>query len=220
MNGAHDLGGMHGFGPVVPEPDEPVFHAEWERRAFALTLAMGFLGRWTLDMSRHARESLPPTRYLGSSYYQIWTLGLVRLMLDAGLVTPGEVETGKVAVAPRQLDRPPPQAADVAAILARGGPSERPAAAAAAFAPGDRVRARRLNPSGHTRLPRYLRGCDGDIVACRGLHVFPDSNGHGKGEDPRHLYTVRFAARDVWGAAANPRDEILADLWEPYLERR
>ena len=86
MNGAQDLGGMMGFGPVSPEPDEPAFHAEWEKRALAVTLACGGLGEWNIDMSRHARETLPPPEYLTSSYYEIWTKGLLKLLAARGLV--------------------------------------------------------------------------------------------------------------------------------------
>jgi len=92
-------------------------------------------------------------------------------------------------------------------------------AAPPAFAEGDTVRARNLNPPGHTRLPRYARGHVGVVVALHGAHVFPDSHAHGKGEDPHPLYTVRFTATELWGAAANPRDSVCLDLWEPYLER-
>jgi hypothetical protein len=92
MNGVHDLGGMHGFGPVVPEPDEPVFHTAWERRAFALTLAMGAWGHWTLDAARFARERIPPAAYLATGYYEKWLLGLETLLVEHGLLTPEEIE--------------------------------------------------------------------------------------------------------------------------------
>src|SRR6187402_1945406 len=94
MEGAHDMGGVAWSGPVQAEPDEPNFHAEWERRAFALTLAMGMPGGWNIDMSRFAREDRPPQDYLGKSYYQIWLAGLERLMLERGLVSPDEVAAG------------------------------------------------------------------------------------------------------------------------------
>jgi len=217
VNGGQDLGGVHGLGPIDPEADEPVFHAEWERTAFALTMAMGFYGLWNIDKSRHAREAIHPAKYMTSSYYHIWTDGLIRLMLDAGLVVPGEVHLGRQEVAPRDLHRGPVTAGEVAGILGRGGPADRPLDAKPKFRPSSKVRAVRMNPTGHTRLPRYLRGCEGEIVSHHGGHVFPDTNAHGKGENPQHLYTVRFAARELWGDKAPANDCMHADLWESYL---
>lgn len=217
MNGAQDMGGMMGFGPVGPEPNEPVFHAEWERRAFALTLAMGATGAWNLDMSRHARESLNPARYLNSTYYQIWLEGLVKLMTNAGLVTAEEVAAGRMMAAAKPVKRVL-AAADVDKVLRSGGPTERQVQSPARFKPGNRVRTRNMHPFGHTRLPRYLRGRQGEIVAVHGAHIFPDSHAHGLGEDPQWLYGVRFSARELWGEDRNARDAVHADLWEPYLE--
>ncbi|MGE0211173.1 MAG: nitrile hydratase subunit beta [Parvibaculaceae bacterium] len=217
MNGAQDLGGMMGFGPIASEADEPWFHAEWERRVFALTLAMGATGAWNLDQSRHARESLDPARYLASSYYEIWFEGLCRLMRERGLVTAREIEEGSAVDGPKPLKRKL-AAGDVAKVLSAGGPTSRQASAAARFAPGDAVRARNMHPLGHTRLPRYLRGHAGKIVAVRGAHVFPDSHAQGDGENPQWLYTVRFSARTIWGEGRNPNDSVHADLFEPYLD--
>lgn len=216
MNGAQDLGGMMGFGPVLPEADEPPFHAEWERRAFAVTLAMGFTGRWNIDMARHARESLPPAKYLSSSYYEIWLEGLVKLLLERGLVTSEELAAGR-SLAPAVEGVAALPASGVAAALARGGPSERAAAAPARFVPGDWVRARVIHPQHHTRLPRYLRGKAGRVVAVHGAHVFPDSNAQGAGECPQWLYCVRFEGAEVWGPETTA-SSICADCWESYLE--
>ena len=222
MNGVHDMGGMQGFGPVQPEADEPLFHAAWERRALGLTLAMGAAGQWNIDQARAARESLPPAQYLGSSYYQIWLAGLERLMLERGLVSDDELRAGHALQPPATLARVL-HAADVAAALARGTPSERPAAAPARFAVGDRVRARNLHPSGHTRLPRYVRGHAGRVVQVHGTHVFPDAHaavqaGPPFDESPRWLYTVEFAASELWGDDADPALQVSIDAWEPYLE--
>ena len=208
---------MMGFGPIDPEPDEPVFHAPWEQRAFALTLAMGASGLWSIDRARHARESLHPALYLASSYYQIWLAGLTRLLSEEKLVTAEELATG------RQREQPSPvprvlAAADVDRIMSKGARSSREARAPARFRQGDWVRGRNMHPHGHTRLPRYLRGRHGEIVAVHGAHVFPDSNAHGMGEDPHWLYTVRFTACELWGEDRNARDTVHADLWEPYLE--
>jgi nitrile hydratase beta subunit len=216
MNGAQDLGGQHGFGAVAPEVDEPLFHAAWERRALALTLAMGATGSWTIDTSRHARERMPPADYLSSSYYEIWIAGLERLLVEQGLATADEIAAGRSLAPPAPVKRVL-AAADVPAVLARGGPTERAATAPARFAVGDAVTTRLANPLGHTRLPRYLRGRPGVIERVQGVHVFPDTNAHGAGEAPAWLYAVRFAAEDLWGADAEPATEIVADLFEPYL---
>jgi nitrile hydratase subunit beta len=98
MNGIHDMGGMHGMGPILREVDEPTFHAEWERRAFALTLAAGFLGRWNLDMSRYAREQMDPAHYLATGYYEHWLYGLERLLVDRGLLTQDEIDARVAAL--------------------------------------------------------------------------------------------------------------------------
>jgi nitrile hydratase subunit beta len=217
MDGAQDMGGVEGFGPVQPEPDEPVFHAEWERRAFALTLAMGMPGGWNIDMSRFAREDRPHQDYLGKSYYQIWLAGLERLMLERNLVSPDEIEAGRV-LHPAKPVAKTLSAQGVAAMLHRGGPTEREAGKPARFAVGARIRAKTINPPGHTRLPRYVRGHIGVIERILGCHVFPDSNATGKGEDPQWLYTVIFEGRELWGAGADPSVQTSVDAWEPYLE--
>ena len=215
MNGPHDMGGQQNFGRVVAEKDEPYFHHAWERRTLGLVVAMGGTGTWNLDMSRSARESLPPARYLASSYYQIWLEGLSKLLVAHGLVTAEELERGRSLAPPVALKRTI-AAGDVAAALARGGPTERSAAQPARFKPGDRVRTRNVHPSTHTRLPRYCRDKAGTIVRLHGAHVFPDSNAMGKGEDPQWLYTVRFEARELWGPDTTA-SVVHADLFEPYL---
>jgi nitrile hydratase subunit beta len=218
MNGAHDMGGTMGFGPVVPEKDEPVFHAPWERRAFALTLAAG-AGRWNIDQSRWAREQMQPAEYLRKTYYEIWIAGLEKLMAERGLVTADEIEAGKVLHAAK--DSPIVLTADrVAAALSRGGPTTRPASMPQRFQVGDLVRARNMHPAGHTRLPRYVRGHAGIVTHVHGVHVFPDANSTGRGEDPQWLYTVRFTARELWGEAADPTCSVSVDAWESYLESK
>ncbi len=215
MNGIHDMGGMHGFGPLRPEPGEPLFHADWEARALAMTLAMAAWGRWNLDAGRHSRERIPPARYLNDSYYERWLDGLETLMKEHGLVTGQELASGQPLGEPVE---PPLKAAAVAGVLRRGGPTARPVGTAARFRVGQQVRARNLHPAGHTRLPRYVRGHCGEIVLTHGGHVFPDSNAHFQGEQPQHLYGVRFSARELWGPDAPARDSVTVDLWESYLE--
>lgn len=217
MSTVHDMGGVHGFGPVEPEADEPVFHADWERRAFALTLAASAPGGWTLDMSRFARESLPPAQYLSSSYYQIWHAAVVELSKRAGLVTDAELAAGHALEAPK-ADLRVLTADKVVETMGRGGPTEREAQTPPKFAVGDRVRARVANPPTHTRLPRYARGRVGVIHRVHGVHVFADANAIGKGEDPHWLYNVRFAAEELWGPDAETPGGVHIDLWEPHLE--
>jgi nitrile hydratase subunit beta len=218
MDGAQDMGGVRGFGPVQPEPNEPVFHAEWERRAFALTLAMGMPGGWNIDMSRFAREDRPHQDYLGMSYYQIWLAGLERLILERDLVSADEIEAGHARHPAKPVTRTL-AAEGVAAMLHRGGPTDRAAGKPARFAIGDRIRTKTINPPTHTRLPRYVRGHVGLIERVHGTHVFPDSNARGAGEDPQWLYTVTFDGRDLWGSDAEPNNsKISVDAWEPYLE--
>ncbi|MGC2644441.1 MAG: nitrile hydratase subunit beta, partial [Pseudolabrys sp.] len=199
-DGAQDMGGVKGFGPVKPEQDEPVFHSEWERRAFALTLAMGKPGGWNIDMSRSARENRPNDEYLSMSYYQIWLAGLETLMKERNLVSDDEIEAQHSLHAPKSL--PVLSSGDVAKTLHRGGPTERTPRAPAQFKAGDRVRMKTINPPTHTRLPRYVRGHVGIVERVIGCHVFPDSNAIGKGEDPQWLYTVVFDGRELWGAQA------------------
>jgi nitrile hydratase len=217
MNGVHDMGGMQGFGPVRREADEPVFHADWERRAVGLTLAMGATGQWTLEQSRHARETLPPAQYLASSYYEIWLAALDKLMLARGLVDADELAAGHArspGAALRVL-----RAAEVDAALARGSPTMLPAPAPARFAVGQRVRARNVHPDGHTRLPRYVRGHVGTVVALHGAHVFADANaGEPAQKVPQWLVTVQFAARELWGPSTDAAAEVSVEAWESYLE--
>jgi len=221
MNGVHDIGGMHGFGAVQREADEPPFHAAWERRALGVTLAMGATGAWNIDMSRSARESLPPAVILTSSYYEIWVRALESMLLARGLITRDELAAGQVISPPRPLPRV--LGADaVDAALARGAPTERPAESMARFAVGDRVRAINQHPSGHTRLPRYVRGRVGTVSLVHGAHVFADRHAvdwpGGFDDRPEWLYTVAFAGAELWGPQAEPGTVVSVDAWEPCLE--
>jgi len=217
MNGPHDMGGMQCYGPVRPEPDEPVFHDEWEKRALAMTVAMGFAGQWNLDISRFARESLPPEFYLTKSYYQIWIAGLQDLMIERGMVTDNELETGKCDTKGIEVKRVvSPE--EMPSALALGGPVDRDAKVEPGFRVGERVRALNINPRGHTRLPRYVRGKTGQIASVQGCHVFPDSNARGKGENPHWLYSIRFDARELFGPGAEDGNSVMVDCWGAYLE--
>jgi len=216
MNSVHDMGGMHGLGAVEIEKGEPVFHAEWEARTFALTLASGYLGKWNLDMSRYAREQMPGADYLATSYYEHWLWGLRKLLVDRGLVTPRELESGRRET--KTSESRVLKAADLPALLGNPRGARMKDEVPAKFRPGDRVVARNIHPAGHTRLPRYARGRRGVIERDYGVFVFPDTNAIGLGKKPQHVYSVRFAARELWGADASPRDSVFVDLWDDHLE--
>ena len=218
MNGAADMGGMHGFGPVKPEANEPVFHADWEKKAFALNMAIGVGDVWNLDAFRFERESIPPPQYLNSSYYGLWIVTLENMMLKYDVATPDEIAAGH-AIAPVTKAAKPVTAAQVANMVRCGSPYERPAPAPALFKVGDRVRTRNMHPATHTRLPRYARNRVGEIVRIVGCHVFPDSNAIYAGEDPHWLYTVRFDGRELWGEDSDPSVRVCIEAWEPYLEK-
>jgi nitrile hydratase len=217
MNGAQDLGGQMGFGPVVAEANEPPFHAEWEKRALAVTLACGAMGHWSLDASRHARETLHPVDYLTSSYYEIWIKALEKLLRAHGFVEDEELRAGRTLAPPRPPNRVLREG-EVAAALARGSPTERPAAQPAKFAVGDLVRTANAHPLGHTRVPRYARGRIGRIEQVNGVHVFANTSAHGLGEDPQWLYTVVFDGRELWGHEADPHLSVSINAWESTLE--
>jgi nitrile hydratase len=210
-----DLGGQRGHGAIVPEPEGEWFHAPWEPRVLALTLAMGATGAWNIDMSRAARETLPDYRRL--SYYQIWFFALQRLLAERGLVAPDEAAAGAMRHPPRPLPRKL-MAADVPAVLATGSPTARPATAPARFALGQRVRLYGGEVPHHTRLPGYVRGKCGLIERLHGAHVFADAQASGRGEQPQWLYTVAFDGAELWpGEQAPGRLSVSIDAWEPYL---
>jgi nitrile hydratase subunit beta len=209
-----DLGGRTGFGAIVNEPEDERFHAAWEPRVLALTLAMGATGLWNIDMSRAARESLPG--YARLTYYEIWFEGLLKLLRAHALVSDDELRAGHAVQTARVLPRKL-HAADVPAVLAKGASTARPAATKARFKIGDEVRMHSGEVPHHTRLPRYVRGKHGVIERVHGAHVFADAHATGRGEQPHWLYTVVFDARALWPDAA-PGVRVSVDAWEPYVE--
>jgi nitrile hydratase beta subunit len=218
MNGVHDMGGQHGMGPVPYEKNEPVFHGAWEARVYALTRAMRAFRRWTLDADRHALEMLPPAEYLRMSYYERWLTRLENHVVTYGFVTPGELTAGKAAAGSAR-QTPALTLASSPRWLNRGLPPSQDPAVRPLFKVGQRVRARNIHPVGHTRIPRYVRGKTGVVTRDHGVHIFPDTNAHARGENRQHVYSVRFTARELWGPAASPRDSVHLDLWDDYLER-
>lgn len=219
MNGVHDMGGMDGFGKVEVEKNEPPFHDRWEGRVMAMVRAMGANGGLNIDMQRFSRESIPPATYLSSSYYKKWFLGLVSTLTQRGLVGADEIEAGKSLHQSPPLPKGKFGLADVDRISTRGS-FQRDVASQPIFRVGDTVRAKNINPTTHTRLPRYVRGHAGVIERINGSHVFPDSYAHGGGENPQWLYTVVFTAQELWGNdAPDPTSRISVDAFEPYLEK-
>ena len=217
MNGIHDMGGMQDMGPVQHEKNEPVFHAEWEGRVFAMFLAAGAWHRWNLDAFRYTREVLPPVDYLTVSYYEQWLSGLVRLLVNRGLLTSEEVESGKPAKGTVKVT-PPLTPDKIPAALPNRIHAQRDVNVAPRFQAGQRVRAHNINPVGHTRLPRYARGRYGTIHKDHGVFVLPDTNAMFAGENPQHVYSVRFMARELWGTKAPEKDSVYIDMWDDYLE--
>jgi nitrile hydratase len=222
MDGVHDLGGMQGFGPVEREQNEPTVHAAWE----AVVLAMQHAGRlgllYNIDEFRHGIERMAPAHYLRATYYEKWLEGMTRVLLEKGVVGAEELTARQAFFeqkpdAPAAAALPGPRPARGASRAASLMDFIRETGATPRFAPGDPVRTRAMHPHGHTRLPRYARGKRGVVHCCHGIHVFPDTNAHGEGEQPQPLYSVRFDARELWGESAEPNQAVHIDLWESYL---
>jgi nitrile hydratase len=217
----NDLGGEPGLGPVEIEPDEPAFHHEWERRAFAITLASGYIGQWNVDQAREYRERISRDDYVRRSYYEVWLDGLEGLLDARGLVTRDEI-------AARRRDPSVPTGrstgqrvlagADVERRLSNPRASRLDVVVAPRFAIGDGVITLSSEPTGHTRLPRYARGRRGVVTADHGVWIFPDAVGNDLADVPQHVYTVRFEASELWGNVATPRSAVYVDLWDDHLQ--
>jgi nitrile hydratase len=216
MNGVHDMGGMQGMGAIQADENESVFHATWEGRAYGVTRAMGGWRLWNIDASRFQRELIAPVDYFDMSYYERWIAALVELMLKNKLVTRTEIDSGRPD-AGATVRTPTFTAEKVPALISKGVSARRDIPAAPSYRVGQRVRARNINPVGHTRLPRYARGKVGTVDRDHGVFVFPDTNAQFLGEKPQHVYSVRFEARELWGEQASRRDTVYIDLWDDYL---
>jgi nitrile hydratase len=220
VDGVHDMGGMHGFGPVVEPGGEPVFHESWEPRVFALHLLISIERLGAGPGGRATREEMPPADYLAAGYYERWLWSAERRLERAGTIAPGEVEAmmGRLAAGeqvPARADAP----AVERALQAQGDSSRLGEVGEASFAPGDRIRVRRIHPEGHTRSPRYARGVAGTVTDVRGSDRLPDRATYGL-ETPREpVYAVAFSSEDLWGGDAEPPFTVMLDLWESYLER-
>ncbi len=218
MNGVHDMGGQQGMGPVQYEKNEPVFHARWEGRIYAMNRATAAFRKWSLDAFRYSIEILPAADYLRMSYYERWGVSLEARLVKYGLVTQEEMESGKAA--PGSTKATPALTMETSSRwLNRGIASSQDPGVPPLFEVGQRVRARNINPIGHTRLPRYARGKTGIIARDHGVYIFPDTNAHFQGEKRQHVYSVQFSARELWGENVSPRDSVYIDMWDDYLER-
>ena len=207
MDGVHDLGGMEGLGSVDRTPSEPVFSEAWERRALRVALAAQTALRPGGAAFRHSIERMDPAHYLSSSYYEHWLTGVATLMVEAGVVSQDELE--RRAGGGFKLSRPD-----------RGTASSEPLEdrLEARFVLGDRVRVREWHPHGHTRAPRYVQGRRGVIVRSDGPANLPDVEAHGGGQILDPTYSIRFAAKELWGDGGGEGETVNVDLWERYLE--
>lgn len=223
MNGVHDLGGLEGLGPIDPTPDEPVFHSDWEKRVFSMFVPFVLAGL-NLDQFRHGIEKLHPVDYLAGRYYEHWLHTIENGLIEKGVIDGQELEQrtryyleNPEAELPRDGDAG--QAETFIQIYRTGASTRRDSDATPRFAAGDRVRVRNINPTGHTRCARYLRGKQGVVERVYEAFVFPDTNAREEGENPQPVYNVAFDAAEVWGAdRGGERLTIRFDLWEPYLE--
>lgn len=223
MDGIHDLGGRQGLGPIAPEADEPVFHSDWERSVLTMFPAMAMAGAFNLDMFRSGMEQIPPAEYLTTRYYEHWMHSMIEHGTVAGIFDPEDLE----ARTQHYLDNPgesaptatkPEQVDALRQLLAHGADYRREIAAPPAFAVGSTVRVRPDASTTHTRRAGYVRGHVGEVVATHGAYVYPDTNAVGGGDDPHHLYTVKFTSEELWGEGAeSPNTVVHIDLWEPYL---
>ena len=216
MNSVHDMGGMHGMGRVEIEKDEPVFHSEWEARVHALNIACGYHRKWNIDVGRHSRERIPPAEYLAATYYEKWLRGLEMLLVENGLVTAKELQSGRPEFKASAVNGLRPSA--VASYLRVRRLARLDDKVAPKFKPGDSVLTHNDHPIGHTRLPRYARGKRGVIDRDHGVFIFPDTHAMTRDKKPQHCYSVRFAAHELWGHQASARDSVYLDLWDDHLD--
>ena len=222
MNGVHDMGGMHGFGPIDIEADEPTFHDEWEGRVYGMVTSI----REEHDVygpfgSRHYIENIPPAQYLASSYYEKWMLALETALVSKGLLTTEELDART-----RQLSDDPsaevarrddPDLAErVRQRIYKPQPLEQRASTEPLFSAGDVIMVRNIHPVGHTRLPRYVRGKRGVIAKIYGAQGFQDEPTVAD-SSPQHVYSVVFEASELWGGNAEANQLLYIDMWECWM---
>lgn len=218
MNGIHDMGGLHGFGPVLVETNEPVFHAPWEGRVYAMTQVLDTTGIYNLDEHRHEIELMDAAAYLTDGYYGRWLFAMESILNRKNILRRAEVEACLAGAGSASMEMPRnwPLPAE---MHIRWGAWRRDVDVTPRFAIGDKVRVRNHQPAGHTRLPHYFRDKTGVVTVVNAqAWVYPDTRAHNAGENLQPVYNVTFTAAEVWGDAAEPNATLRVDLSEDYLE--
>jgi nitrile hydratase len=221
MDGVHDMGGMHGFGPVVVSGGELAYHEPWEPRVFAIQMLVGTEGLGAGPGGRAVREEMEPGDYLAASYYERWLFSAERRMERKGTIAPGEVDKMMERLQNGEsvpTHRDPAIAERILADLRATNPMD-PPPEGSRFARGEPVRVKRMHPAGHTRCPRYVRGVCGVVESVRGADRLPDRAVYGEDVTPEPVYSVAFRSSDLWGPPDGRPWTVLLDLWESYLEQ-
>jgi nitrile hydratase len=222
MNGVHDMGGMHGFGPVQPEDNEPVFHSPWEARMFGMALALGPQGIHDPEGLRNSLEHMEPSEYLSFSYYRRWLEVTEQALMRKGLLTSEELEA-KTAELQAHPDTEAPRIEDpelrqrMVTAIYRPSPPHKDIGVVPRFQPGDHVTVSNVHSPAHTRLPGYVKGKRGIIDRFHGVHDFHDVLPEGQEAQPQPVYSVRFTAGELWGESAEANQSVYLDMWESYL---
>lgn len=218
MNSVHDMGGLENYGPVLAEENEPVFHEDWERHIFSLTLALLPAGYCAIDEIRRITESMPPVEYLQSKYYEKWLYALEALLIEKDVLTPEEIEKGRSIRKEGGNSKPPVPREVIEYAMTQPMRVDLDLDLPAKFKAGDKVLAKNMHPTHHTRIPIYIRGRQGEVVEDHGVFLLPDTNAHGGPDKPQHVYSVRFLATDLWGEDAPVKDSVCIDLFDDYME--
>jgi nitrile hydratase subunit beta len=215
MDGAHDLGGMQGFGPVRSPGCDAAYHESWEPRAQFVAL----MSKPSHGSMRAHIEQLAPADYLALPYYARWLTAAEQFHVRDGSLSTADLErwydffaAHPDEVPPRRDD--PKLAALVTARLSTGQPLPMPERSH--FEPGEQVVVRRMHTEGHHRCPRYVRGVRGTVEQICGVDRVPGSDRRSGPHET--VYTVAFGSRDLWGDTDDPPFVVLVDLWESYLE--
>jgi nitrile hydratase beta subunit len=219
MDGIADMGGTPGWGPThPPNRDEPVFAEPWQGRAFALALLSQGVSGFNVDAFRHAVERLNRSAYLDQGYFGRWLNAAELMLTDSAILAPGALDARARNLRGEHVEEPPiPRPAKPDYAPTAPG-SLRPVDTPPAFAVGERVRAKNISPAGHTRLAGYVRGHTGTVQLIQPSALLPDTHAHFTGENPQHVYTVRFDSRELWGAGAEAF-AVTIELYESYLEK-
>lgn len=214
MEGTHDLGGKQGFGPIPVETGDAPFKYDWEWRMWGIARA-GVAHGITIDWFRHGLERMVPTDYLTYRYFQKWCTNYFMLLIDGKAITMNEALKGHVAI---RSDPAEPKTLDdiMSANAGANIDFEMETTTPSPHAIGDTVTTKTRMTADHTRLPAYARNATGTIITHHGTHPLPDKGALGLHEG-EHLYTVSFAATELWGPDANPNDTVTLELWESYF---